>query len=416
MLSDRNSSFLKTKPIGSLSSDNSNINFIQPIIYGSNLSSHTSRVPYSSFGRMKSSPSLDRINLSDRSNVIRHSSFLDLNRINETPLTASSRTRNASLNMMRNTSWKNSSPDSSSFDDLSRSRPRSRINGHTSSFNDKLLSHTPESSIMSRRNQLIGSLNTSPTFNHRHLTSNLIKPWNHYSSSKSYDLYRPRLRERPLLSNLSGVIRSKLESKPKKSSLTSSPKSSLTSSPNESARSSITEKWRSHGGINRYRTIKFREHHIGQTRSQRRSSITWDLPEEINGSQVEAEKVCEIHDKKDQEEEMAQRDQNEQIESDKVLNSATKLLQLEKETSTLFAANIIADQIIKQIVNIKDLIPEVIVSVQVFSNEKEAQEMRLKKSDKENDELPKKRKAKKKEGNKGKYDLFINTLALIIDY
>ena len=396
MLSDRNSSFLKSKPIGSLSSDNSNINFIQPIIYGSNLSSHTSRVPYSSFGRMKSSPSLDRINLSERSNVIRHTSFLDLNRINDTPLTASSRTRNASLNMMRNTSWKNSSPDSSSFDDLTRSRPRSRINGH-SSFNETLLSQTPESSIMSRRNQLIGSLNTSPTFNHRHLTSNLIKPWNHYSSSKSYDLYRPRLRERPLLSNLSGVIRSKLESKPKKSS--------LTSSPSESARSSITEKWTSHGGINRYRTIKFREHHIGQTRSQRRSSITWDLPEEINGSQVEAEKVCEIHDKKDQEEEMAQRDQNEQIESDKVLNSATKLLQLEKETSTLFAANIIADQIIKQIVNIKDLIPEVIVSVQVFSNEKEAQEMRLKKSDKENDELPKKRKAKKKEGNKGKVNL-----------
>lgn len=406
MLSDRNSSFLKTKPIGSLSSDNSNINFIQPIIYGSNLSSHTSRVPYSSFGRMKSSPSLDRINLSERSNVIRHTSFLDLNRINDTPLTASSRTRNASLNMMRNTSWKNSSPDSSSFDDLSRSRPRSRINGH-SSFNEKLLSQTPESSIMSRRNQLIGSLNTSPTFNHRHLTSNLIKPWNHYSSSKSYDLYRPRLRERPLLSNLSGVIRTKLESKPKKSS--------LTSSPSESARSSITEKWRSHGGINRYRTIKFREHHIGQTRSQRRSSITWDLPEEISSSQVEAEKICEIDNKKDQEEEMALLDQSEQIESDKVLNEATKLL-LQKQTSTLAAANIIADQIIKQIVDVKNLIPEVIVSVQDFSNEKEAQEIRLKKSDKENDELPKKRKAKKKEGNKGKFYLFISTLTLIIDY
>lgn len=406
MLSDRNSSFLKTKPIGSLSSDNSNINFIQPIIYGSNLSSHTSRVPYSSFGRMKSSPSLDRINLSERSNVIRHTSFLDLNRINDTPLTASSRTRNASLNMMRNTSWKNSSPDSSSFDDLSRSRPRSRINGH-SSFNEKLLNQTPESSIMSRRNQLIGSLNTSPTFNHRHLTSNLIKPWNHYSSSKSYDLYRPRLRERPLLSNLSGVIRTKLESKPKKSS--------LTSSPSESARSSITEKWRSHGGINRYRTIKFREHHIGQTRSQRRSSITWDLPEEISSSQVEAEKICEIDNKKDQEEEMALLDQSEQIESDKVLNEATKLL-LQKQTSTLAAANIIADQIIKQIVDVKNLIPEVIVSVQDFSNEKEAQEIRLKKSDKENDELPKKRKAKKKEGNKGKFYLFINTLTLIIDY
>ena len=406
MLSDRNSSFLKTKPIGSLSSDNSNINFIQPIIYGSNLSSHTSRVPYSSFGRMKSSPSLDRINLSERSNVIRHTSFLDLNRINDTPLTASSRTRNASLNMMRNTSWKNSSPDSSSFDDLSRSRPRSRINGH-SSFNEKLLNQTPESSIMSRRNQLIGSLNTSPTFNHRHLTSNLIKPWNHYSSSKSYDLYRPRLRERPLLSNLSGVIRTKLESKPKKSS--------LTSSPSESARSSITEKWRSHGGINRYRTIKFREHHIGQTRSQRRSSITWDLPEEISSSQVEAEKICEIDNKKDQEEEMALLDQSEQIESDKVLNEATKLL-LQKQTSTLAAANIIADQIIKQIVDVKNLIPEVIVSVQDFSNEKEAQEIRLKKSDKENDELPKKRKAKKKEGNKGKFYLFISTLTLIIDY
>jgi len=139
--------------------------------------------------------------------------------------------------------------------------------------------------MIDRRDLLIGHLNvpsSSPTMNRRakpHLAnrsnySAMKHNWHLSPSSigNSHDIFRPRLRERPLLSDISRLIQSRPKS-PLISSGTSSP------TPTRLDETHTPERRDSSSGIyrNRY-IIKFREHNLGQTPSQRRSSITWDLP------------------------------------------------------------------------------------------------------------------------------------------
>ncbi len=252
----------------------------------------TYRTDYSSsntslrkIGRMYTSPSLDRTSSLDRSRnglLSRQKSLYDLSSnsdLSSVSISSPISHRNLPYQKMRNSLH--------ALNKMSVPLSIHSMNGHVS-YNDnymKSTSHSPtpprygdSSPMIDRRDFLIGHSSPSPTMSrrvkpilsNRSSLSGKRQQWHHNSSSN--DVYRPRVRERPLLSKISTILQSRPKS-PLISSGISSP------SPTKLDGTLTPERRDSSSGIyrNRY-VIKFREHNLGQTPSQRRSSITWDLP------------------------------------------------------------------------------------------------------------------------------------------
>lgn len=272
--------YSRSRPFGSYHSDNSS-----DMTYRTDYSSNTN---FRKMGRMYTSPSLDRITSLDRSRnglMSRQKSLYDLsNNSDMTSVSISSPIshRNHSFQRMRNSLH--------ALNKMSVPLSMHSLNGHVS-YNDnymKSASHSPtpprygeSSPMIDRRDFLIGHLSASspsptmsrrskPILSNRSNLSGIRQQWHHNSSTN--DVYRPRVRERPLLSKISRILQSRPKS-PIISSGISSP------SPTKFDGTLTPERRDSSSGIyrNRY-VIKFREHNLGQTPSQRRSSITWDLP------------------------------------------------------------------------------------------------------------------------------------------
>ena len=247
-------------------------------------------------GRMYTSPSMDRLSSMDSSRsalLSRAKSIYDLSTTSEATVSSMSSPivhRNTRYQNMRTNVWRQSQnsktlPNRPSFH-------RSRHDLHSSDSYSSLSSVTqsPNRSrfadpiaVLDRRDQFFSQLNAigSPKVNRKVLPqlanrSAVRYHWPMTGLTGNDATWRPRLRERPLLSNLSTTIHSRSKKCHQSSDLscrttsTSSPKVDDSNSP---------ERRDSSAGIyrNKY-IIKFREHNLGQTASQRRSSITWDLP------------------------------------------------------------------------------------------------------------------------------------------
>ena len=263
--------------------------------------SDSSRPSLRRIGRMYTSPSLDRLSALEGSHMTRHKSILDLSKGYETSssLGTSFGTpivhRNASFQKARTNVWRQS--ENKRLFDTNRpsvlsSRTdvysKDRYNGISSSASH---SSTPSRfdpiSVLDRRDELFSQLKaaSSPKVGRRSKPqsgnrSNLT-PFRHWSPiTTSDDNWRARLRERPLLSNLT-IKPTKSRSKTPITSSGLSSRTSSTSSTKYEDNVNNDGKDESSGIYRNRYIIKFREHNLGQTPSQRRSSITWDLPKTL---------------------------------------------------------------------------------------------------------------------------------------
>lgn len=256
----------------------------------------SSRTPLRKIGRMYTSPSMDRLSAMDRSTsavLSRAKSIYDLSTrsVSETTSLTSSpiphrsvRYQNVRVNAWRQSenfrALKNKPAFHRSRHDLHSTDGFSSLSSATQSLTGSRL--TDPIAVLDRRDQLFSQLSamSSPTVGRRvvpQLGSRSAAIYHWPTMTKAHDSWRPQLRERPLLSNL----RTSIHSRSKKSNQSPGAKTSSNSSTrvdesNGPERRDSRERRDSGIYRNRY-IIKFREHNLGQTPSQRRSSITWDL-------------------------------------------------------------------------------------------------------------------------------------------
>ena len=250
-------------------------------------------------GRMYTSPSLDRVSsLDSPSFLTRYKSIVDLTKTYETSSSSLGTSsplihRNSSFQRMRTDVWRKS--ENKKLFATKQSFHSSRHNLH-SNENYLGMSSTSHSStfmdpvsVLDRRDKFFNQLNaiSSPKVSRRPITqlgrANLTSHRQWPIITTVSEDWRPKIRERPLLSKLSQ--RSKA---PYISSGISS-RTSSTSSTKMDDSVSHEEKDGSSGIYRNRYIIKFREHNLGQTPSQRRSSITWDLPKTIPSVKISDE-------------------------------------------------------------------------------------------------------------------------------
>ncbi|XP_054168643.1 calcium-independent protein kinase C-like [Oppia nitens] len=241
-------------------------------------------------GRMYTSPSLDRLNASFESPrnplLIRQRSIYDLSSSDTSDryrMSSAVSQRNLNLQRLRPTVWRESISYNESIPRTTTLYNGSNYLNH--SRNTQRM--TDPISVLDRRDNLMTQLNSmsSTTINRRpicHVSnkSGLMSSKHHWPiiTVDSHNTWRARLRERPLLSKLSVKICSK--TKPLISNKTSSNTSSRTSSTNSSIKLNQSDVKEGSCGIYRNRhIIKFRErdHNLGQTATERRASISWEL-------------------------------------------------------------------------------------------------------------------------------------------
>ncbi|KAH9404779.1 hypothetical protein TYRP_000610 [Tyrophagus putrescentiae] len=177
-----------------------------------------------------------------------------------------------------------------------RSRTRTLDSSFYSNFNDNLSYLSSSSSAYNRHRGATSSSSSSTVSSYLPSTSISSSPYQSYRFTTAY--YAPKLRERPLLSNL------RLKFAPSTSSVSSASRPSH-SSINSSRTTSVSSNHSSTNGSNSVSSsetavsnqqnnprlernkflIKFREHNTNaspRSSGRRRSSISWDIPGETN--------------------------------------------------------------------------------------------------------------------------------------
>lgn len=333
-MSDRSSFILRSRTYNTLGVD-------RPPFYTSpRYESRTTRSTIPSFtpvSRIYSMPSTEKINYTSYREapkpLIRQKSFHDIQFLRESsPISYVDPPKNPSLQRLKESAFRRSESGAGSrSSSLIRSASSSNLvmgNHRTSGYSSvvperppsSLASHdSSQSPTMQKRDMLMGTIGnqgsrstpprTLPPRSSRasgysssgYTSSGYSSSRPVYPSSSSRTIYtsspeyhRIRIRDRPILSSISETMKSRRDSLSQNVTINgyidaqnvhSSQKSSSPNAlePNNNNINSIVDE-NDRPTISRYRTIKFRENHIGLPAACRRASITWDLPSPLQMS------------------------------------------------------------------------------------------------------------------------------------